>query len=131
MQRVNVVVRPGAERTRVLAVEAGEVVLKARLLPSPAHPRAMQWLLEAVALWQGHPVHAALFAAEPGGSSLRLWRADWFDDFGNALYQLEVVQDEARRSALVDCIRGMGEFRKLKEVLRAAPESHGERRWSR
>jgi RHS repeat-associated protein len=63
-------------------VGPSETILKARLAPTPAHPRAMATLLEAVALWQGSPVRAALAAAESGeGSDSSLYR-EAFTDHG-------------------------------------------------
>ena len=39
---------------RVLVMAgAQDTILKARLSPSPVHPRAMASLIEAIALWQG------------------------------------------------------------------------------
>ncbi|NIR59947.1 MAG: hypothetical protein GWO02_10670 [Gammaproteobacteria bacterium] len=120
MSKLQVVIKPGASRTRVLAAEAGEAVLKARLLPSPAHPRAMQWLLEAVALWQGQHVDAALCAGGRDRWSLSLFEADWFADFGGALYTLQLLESEGvRRGGLKDELSGMGDCRELKQLVRA------------
>lgn len=49
----------------------------------------MQWLIEAIALWEGESVHAVL-AADPSSASYvtRLY-PEWFADFGGALYTLE------------------------------------------
>lgn len=61
-------ISPGPSATRVIAMAGpGETILKARLSPQPAHPRALSTLLEAVALWQGTQVHAALCAGERDG----------------------------------------------------------------
>ena len=61
-------ISPGPQSTRVIAMAgASETILKARLAREPAHPRAMATLLEAVALWQGTTVRAALCAAERDG----------------------------------------------------------------
>ena len=49
MSNIWVGIRPGSLTTRVLAMAgAGEMILKARLSPSPSHPRALPTLLEAV-----------------------------------------------------------------------------------
>jgi hypothetical protein len=68
MNELRMVLSTGASATRVIAISAGpsgsETLLKARLAAEPSHPRAVQWLLEAVALWQGTMVHAALCAAD-------------------------------------------------------------------
>jgi len=42
-------------------------VLRAQLSPWPSHPRAAVELLEAVARWQGRPVHAAVVAGGQDG----------------------------------------------------------------
>jgi hypothetical protein len=56
-----IAIRPGRTGTRVLATAgAQETLLKANLASEPAHPRAVPALLEAVALWQGEQVRAAL-----------------------------------------------------------------------
>lgn len=55
-------VSPGAEVTRVIALQDNETILKAHLASAPSHPCALQWLLEAVALWQGTAVRAVLSA---------------------------------------------------------------------
>jgi len=51
-----------------VAVATWEAIFKAKLRPNPSHPRALPFLLEALALWQGCKVRAALYADEsPGG----------------------------------------------------------------
>jgi hypothetical protein len=81
---------PGAERTRVLVTRGQEILLKARLSPGPAHPRAAQWLMEAIALWEGTPVRAVISAdARADGYGSRFWDAVGMD-FGGALYSLEL-----------------------------------------
>jgi hypothetical protein len=63
-------ISPGPLTTRILGMAgASETILKARLSPEPSHPRALATLLEAVALWQGTPVRAALAAACPAASN--------------------------------------------------------------
>ena len=65
-------IAPAATGTRVIAVETTatleETVLKARLRSQPSHPRALQWLLESLALWQGEPVRAAICAPGPSAT---------------------------------------------------------------
>ena len=56
-------IAPGRLSTRLLAMHgANETILKARLRRDPMHPRALATLLEAIALWQGAQVRAALAA---------------------------------------------------------------------
>lgn len=58
---------PGKTTTRVVALDGPtENDLKAQLSKDPAHPRALATLLEAIALWQGQPVRAALCADATG-----------------------------------------------------------------
>lgn len=117
MKRLWMAVCPEAEGTRVIVTEAEQVILKARLLPSPAHPRAMQWLIEAVALWQGSRVDAALCAGSGGRGSVTTFEADWFADFGGPLYSLELVENEPRRRRTMrDELRGLGDFADLKQL---------------
>ena len=52
--------------TRVLAMSGPkETVLKARLAATAQHRLALPSLLEALALWQGIPVHAVVVADAP------------------------------------------------------------------
>ena len=69
MESIWMGIAPEATSTRVLAMDGPhDTILKARLLQSPAHRRAMATLLEAIALWQGRPIRAALCAdGRPGG----------------------------------------------------------------
>jgi hypothetical protein len=56
-------IAPSREATRVVAMSGpSSTILKAQLARDPKHPRALATLLEAVALWQGQPVRAALCA---------------------------------------------------------------------
>lgn len=109
------VVSPASTGTRVLVTDRGEVRLKARLSCPPAHPRALSWLIEAVALWEGAPVRAVLCAGGARRTHAASFRADWFPDFGGPLYSLEVV-DGARAPRVRDSLGGLGEFRDLKQL---------------
>jgi len=61
MESIWMGIAPGSVTTRVIAMEGpGETIMKAQLARDPKHPRALATLLEAVALWQGLPVRAAL-----------------------------------------------------------------------
>lgn len=109
------VVSPEPTGTRVLVTDREEVRLKARLSCPPAHPRALSWLIEAVALWQGAGVRAVLCAGGPRRTHAASFRADWFPDFGGPLYSLEVV-DGGRAPRVRDSLRGLGDFRDLKQL---------------
>jgi len=99
-----------------------ETLLKAKLKRHPAHRRSLPLLLEALALWQGEKVHAALCVDDAGGS-FDMWRYQpEFDD--TPLYQLEWVpihrprhgRDEAHEPSLGG-LSGLGDFGDLQELL--------------
>ena len=119
MESIWMGIAPSATSTRVLAM-AGvhDTILKARLSRSPAHPRAMTTPFEAIALWQGLPIRAALCADErQGGSDSSLFR-ETFGDAGGLLYTLTWTPAPARgRRARRHDITGMGEFADLRDVL--------------
>ena len=66
MEALWVGIDPQPNETRLLVMAGpSETILKARLRPSPQHPRAAPTLLEALSLWQGAPIRAALCADTP------------------------------------------------------------------
>jgi hypothetical protein len=119
MESIWMAIAPNTTSTRVLAMAgAQDTILKARLSRSPSHPRALASLLEAVALWQGVPIRAALCADERlGGSDTSLFR-ETFTDVGGPLYTLDWIPalDQARRAPRRD-ISGMGKFEDLRKLL--------------
>jgi len=106
-----------SDATRVLATAgASETILKARLSATAQHPRAVPTLLEALALWEGAPVRAALVADGPDGSfATRLSLDAWADVSGGPLYSLEFVQGLRRRHR--DGLDGLGRFDDLRQLL--------------
>lgn len=127
MDKTSMVIAPGVHHTRILAMNDAQVILKGRLLPSPQHPRAMQWLVEAVALWQGQFVSAVLSADRARCLSVTPFEADWFTDFGGALYALK-VEDSARRRGPrppQDRLEGLGPFGDLKRLPRGERSRRG------
>ena len=106
---------PGSTGTRVLVTDRDDVVLKARLSCPPSHPKAMAWLIEAVAMWQGAPVRAVLCAGGRHRTYAARFRADWLPDFGGPLYSLEIV-DEVGSLAVRDRLEGLGPFADLKQL---------------
>ena len=118
MESIWMGIAPGPHHTRVIAMHgAGDTILKARLRRDPAHPRAMPTLLEAVALWQGAQVRAALAADDEQTSCEScLCRAALFDTNPSPLYTVAWVPATGRgrrRSNIV----GMGDFRDLRQLL--------------
>ena len=111
-------IAPGRTGTRVLAMHgATETILKARLRRDPAHPRALATLLEAIALWQGAQVRAALAADdEPTSYAASLCRSPLTDFAINPLFTVDwvPVAGRARRRA---GIGGMGTFHDLERLL--------------
>jgi len=103
--------------TRVLATAGPrETILKARLSASVQHPRAVPTLLEALAMWQGEPVRAALVVDGPDGSSAtRLCLGGWADFEGAPLYSLEFVRGRSRRHR--DPLDGLGRFHDLRQLV--------------
>jgi hypothetical protein len=110
---------PSPSCTRILAMRGpGETILKAHLSLRPGSGRAVTALLEAIALWEGVPVRAALVVDESSTDSCptTLYR-DLFDVFGDCtpLYQLQWVPRAVRRRR--DGLRGLGDFSDLERVL--------------
>lgn len=112
-------ISPERECTRIIAmagVGAERTLLKARLAPSPSSRQALPSLLEAVALWQGLPVRAALVVGAQGNSCDTSLFRDCLPDFGGPLYSLEYVE-ALRRPRRRDDITGMGRFDDLRQLL--------------
>lgn len=111
-------VSPGPQATRILAMAgASETLLKARLSPHPSHPRALATLLEAIALWQGTQVHAALVADERAMVSDSSLYREAFTDFGGPLYTLEWLPAGRRPVRRHRDIAGVGDFRDLRQTV--------------
>ena len=113
-----VAIHPRAGRTRVLATQGVKrTLLKAHLATSPAHPRALPTLLEALALWQGEPVRAVLVAdGEATSSATSLFRDCFALADGAPLYRLDVAEHRPVRPR-EPAIDGMGDFRDLRQLL--------------
>jgi hypothetical protein len=114
MSHVSMAVSPGPRDTRVMAMaHPADTFLKARLARQPSHPRALATLLEAIALWQGTQVHAALYVADPDEAFDSSLYRDVFADFGGPLYTLDWVVGRRPRREL----RGVGDFSDLRRLL--------------
>jgi hypothetical protein len=115
---------PGVRSTRILAMRGPrETILKAHLSLRPGSARAVTALFEAIALWEGVPVRAALAVDESSTSSspTTLYR-DLFEVFGAStpLYRLEWVSLEAARRRRRDGLTGLGDFGDLERLLARA-----------
>jgi hypothetical protein len=117
MSNLSMGISPGPRDTRVIAMTGShETILKARLSRQPSHPRALATLLEAVALWQGLQVRAALCATERDGVSDSSLYREAFADFGGPLYTLEWIPAAALGRRRRD-IRGVGDFADLRRLM--------------
>jgi hypothetical protein len=109
---------PRRDETRVLVTEGLRDVLLARL-PPPAEPRhrwAAPMLIEAVSLWQGHPVRVVISADDqdylyPLGLGDALGLAS-----SSAHYVVDVV--DPRETPRASRLRGLGNFREARRQLR-------------
>ena len=115
---------PSSRTTRVLAMRGPcETILKAHLSLRPSSPRAVIALLEAIALWEGLPVRAALVVDDTSTASpsTSLYR-DTFALFGEdtPLYRLQWVPRCAGERRRRDRLGGMGEFGDLERLLSRA-----------
>jgi hypothetical protein len=117
MRSIWVAIDSTSQETRILATAGPtETVFKARLSPRVAHPRAVPTLLEALALWEGRPVRAALVVdARDDSSATRLGLDSWAGDVGRPLYELELVRRGERRHR--DRLGGMGAFHDLRQLV--------------
>jgi hypothetical protein len=115
---IHVAIHPGKTETRVLALQqAHQALLKARLPLRPSHPRALPTLLEALSLWQGQKVHAALVADDRGPSSETSLYTDCFDVFEpTPLFHLAIVGHIGQRDR-PKRIDGLGPFADLHRFL--------------
>jgi len=111
-------IAPGPTATRVLAMRSGsETILKAKLRRDPSHPRALATLLEAIALWEGMPVRAALAADdEPTAYVSSLCRDPRTEQGIEPLFTVDWVPVAGRRQRRSG-IAGMGRFHDLERLL--------------
>lgn len=117
MESIWMSIAPSATSTRVLAMDGPhDTILKARLSRSPQHPRAMATLLEAIALWQGRQIRAALCVDDKDGFDSPLYR-EAFPDVGGPLYSLDWIRGPARARRDRHDIAGMGKFADLRDLL--------------
>jgi hypothetical protein len=117
MESIWMGIAPGPTTTRVIAMAGpGDTLLKAQLATEPKHPRALATLLEAIALWQGRPVRAALCAdASRLSCDSNLCREAFLDD-GGALYSVVWVPVGVHRRQRPR-LDGLGSFRDLERLV--------------
>jgi hypothetical protein len=117
MESIWMGIAPSLATTRVVAMAGpSDTILKAQLAVDPKHPRALATLLEAVALWQGQPVRAALCADSRGlASDSTLCREAFLDD-GGPLFSVVWVPAGAHRRRR-DRLHGLGNFRDLERLV--------------
>jgi hypothetical protein len=116
MRSLWVAIDPRPEETRVLAtIGPHQTVLKARLASPVHHPRAVPSLLEALAMWEGMPVHAVIVADVRDGSSVTRLKLELDDELGTTpLYRLSFAARGEHRHR--DPIEGMGAFADLRQL---------------
>lgn len=97
--------------TRMLVTVGDEIVMKGRLSRAPSHPRAVQWMMEAIALWEGVPVRGVVCA---GGADATYARAFWDAvgmDHGGVLYSLDLAgREPPGGAALSDLLPDVGGY---------------------
>lgn len=87
--------------TRMLVTVGDEIVMKGCLSRAPSHPRAVQWMMEAVALWEGVPVRGVVCARGADATYARaFWNAVGMD-LGGALYSLDLADHEPPRGPVL------------------------------
>jgi hypothetical protein len=99
MEALWVGIDPHPTETRILAMAGpNEILLKARLRPHPQHPRAAATLLEALSLWHGAGVRAALCAdTDPPLFDTGSWIDALLLSEGAPLYEVTLVPRRRRR----------------------------------
>lgn len=120
---IQVVIAPGPTMARVIVTEGSDrTLLKAHLSPETSHPRALPYLLEALALWEGATVRAVLAVDEWDACSATTLYHDVFADVGSPpLYSLDWVplaRARRSRSGSADPLR-LGDFRDLRRLIYA------------
>ena len=96
---------------QLLVTDMGDDILKARLDPNPAHPRALVTLLEGLALWQGAAVCVAVSASEHAQDCCErvLYGGGLLGPVSPlVMLELRVPDRHPRR------LRGLGDFRRLR-----------------
>jgi hypothetical protein len=118
MKAIRATIRATQTETRLLIQDLSTDLLIARLSPlETSHPRALQTLLESIALWFGEPLTVVLYADDAADWS----RVGLLDALGmgeqTLHFDVEVVPPiPVRRRARA--LRGLGSFTRERRVLR-------------
>ena len=101
---------------RILITDGSrDPLLKARMTGVPHHPKALTTLLEAISMWEGRRVRAALVVGERAGCVVNRYH-DFFADLDRTpMYSIDYVTSPPPRRR--DPIEGMGRFGDLKRLL--------------
>lgn len=105
---------------RILVTDGGKgTLLKAQMNHAPQHKRALSTFLEALALWEGRAVRAALIVGEPAGFATSQYHDFFAEPERTPQYSIEYVSSwhEVRSGKKRDPISGMGQFNDLKQLL--------------
>lgn len=122
MRSLRVAIHSATRETRILATTGPmEPLLKARLSATTRHPRALLTLLEALALWAGTAVRAAVVVDDLDFSCVSCVTRLSLDALadgghGGRLYAVEFVRPPRDRLA------GVGDFRDLHQLLSGVAE---------
>ena len=111
MMSLQAVIWPTSRETRVLITQNDRPILKACLNRHElAHPAALPALLDALALWQGTPIHAVLVATVSASTFAPLPGPLVRERFVLETWPVGLARPRAR-------IDGLGSFRDLCQVL--------------
>jgi hypothetical protein len=117
MQTLWMGVRPGPDVTRVLVHDGPIPILKARLPEAPAHPRALETLAEALALWYGRPLYGALgAAAEDAWCGSPRWHATVDSLTRTPLVTIDLVIGRPRPPGGGAGLAGLGDFADVRQL---------------
>jgi len=109
-------VRPGPAHTRVLVHDGPQAVLKARLPDAPQHPRALETLAEALALWYGRPLYGALgVAAEDALCVSPRWHATVESLTRTPLVSIDLIVGRPRPPRGGE-LAGLGDFADVRQL---------------
>lgn len=118
MRSIWIGIDPRPDVTRVLAMASPtEILLEARLGATARHARAVPSLLEALALWEGTPVRAAVAVDGTDDSCATRLCLDPFGDGAPPLYSLAYVPRQRRGRRRGDALGGGRDFRNLRQLF--------------